>query len=257
MTEPATSPSPPLRTWRPMAAWTAGMLLAVGLAWFVGAAVVPFYRAKKCLEDGSADTLGDLAVTQLGGPNEAVRGLVIYYRMPKSVAPRKDNAVWLLGRCADTGRSSDAALATLRAALRDKSAMVRLFAAERLDGCDDAASHDERARVLAELAGVEAFSVQEWSRTKARAAIAFGRMRPVDQRAVAALESVLCVAGLFGGASTASEIRERALGVLAEMGPEASAAVPAIEGLLKSPCLSERQAAASALKKIRGDEAKP
>ncbi|GEM_PF-229133 len=34
-------PAPPLRTWRPMAAWTAGILLALGLACFVGAVVRP------------------------------------------------------------------------------------------------------------------------------------------------------------------------------------------------------------------------
>ncbi len=33
MSEPVSSP--PLRTWRPMAAWTAGIVLALGLVWFL------------------------------------------------------------------------------------------------------------------------------------------------------------------------------------------------------------------------------
>ncbi len=37
MTDPS---SPPLRTWRPMAAWTAGILLALGLAWLLAAVLL-------------------------------------------------------------------------------------------------------------------------------------------------------------------------------------------------------------------------
>ena len=43
MPEPTEDASPPLRTWRPMAAWTAGILLALGLVWG-GAKTVRLYR---------------------------------------------------------------------------------------------------------------------------------------------------------------------------------------------------------------------
>ncbi len=35
-----------LRTWRPTVLWTAGILLALGLAWFIGAVAVPAWRAR-------------------------------------------------------------------------------------------------------------------------------------------------------------------------------------------------------------------
>jgi hypothetical protein len=46
VTEPADHPAPPLRPWRPMAAWTAGMVLLLGLICFVVVVAVPQAIAK-------------------------------------------------------------------------------------------------------------------------------------------------------------------------------------------------------------------
>jgi hypothetical protein len=50
VSEPSADPAPPLRTWRPMAAWTGAILLALGLAWFVGAVVVPVWQVRSGLK---------------------------------------------------------------------------------------------------------------------------------------------------------------------------------------------------------------
>jgi hypothetical protein len=47
VTEPADQPAKPLRTWRPMILWTAAILLALGLAWFVAAVRREAERALK------------------------------------------------------------------------------------------------------------------------------------------------------------------------------------------------------------------
>jgi hypothetical protein len=46
MPEAAEQPAKPRRTWLPMTLWTAGILLALGLAWFVGAVVVPVWQVR-------------------------------------------------------------------------------------------------------------------------------------------------------------------------------------------------------------------
>ena len=41
----------PLRTWRPMALWTAALLLVLGLIWFIGAAAVPVWRVHRAIAE--------------------------------------------------------------------------------------------------------------------------------------------------------------------------------------------------------------
>ncbi|MBN2130871.1 MAG: hypothetical protein JW741_15320, partial [Sedimentisphaerales bacterium] len=42
-------PPSPRRTWVPMTLWASSILLALGLAWFVGAVVVPVWRVRRCV----------------------------------------------------------------------------------------------------------------------------------------------------------------------------------------------------------------
>jgi hypothetical protein len=85
----ASPPAKPLRTWLPMAAWTAGILLALGIAWFVGAVVVPVWRTREVIwtnnvHSGSVHTPSlPGTMEELGGPEQAAGRLGMFIRMPK------------------------------------------------------------------------------------------------------------------------------------------------------------------------------
>ena len=114
MTEPTERATKPLRTWRPMAAWTAGILLALGLAWFVGAVVVPYAQVRSAIRDllEHADTYEDdhsahehhtEVVQSLGGPEAALRKVRFYLRLPRPLAPHPEEAAGILGDCGPAG----------------------------------------------------------------------------------------------------------------------------------------------------------
>ncbi len=164
MSEPA---APPLRTWRPMAAWTAGILLALGLAWFVGAVVVPVWRTREIVL-GCEERYGDAwdktcpdAVALLGGSERAARHLAIYVRIPDRLAPGKYEAFGILASC---GRPAAPVLAeNLRRSEKDR----RTWAAKALCrlGADSEKAVPELTRALddPELRGMaaEALSMTE------------------------------------------------------------------------------------------------
>ncbi len=85
--------------------WTAVMFAVLGLAWFVGAWVVPVWRTREivaaCKEpygDAWDKTCPD-AVAALGGSERAARHLAIYVRLPDWVAPGKYEAFGILASC--------------------------------------------------------------------------------------------------------------------------------------------------------------
>jgi len=96
-----TAPLPrPLRTWGPMALWSAGILLALGLAWFVAAVVVPVWQTRAAVQhvyDKLAPWYGaggfgvtaareqelKAAVDKLGGPESTARRLGLYLMLPE------------------------------------------------------------------------------------------------------------------------------------------------------------------------------
>ncbi len=95
------------RTWRPMVLWTAGILLAIGAAWFVGAVAVPVWRA-----DCTMAQYDDLkrhasypwqglrqSIEDLGGEDAAARKLGLYLRMPGWAAGHKVVALEILAHC--------------------------------------------------------------------------------------------------------------------------------------------------------------
>ncbi len=142
------------RTWRPMALWIAGILLALGLAWFIGAVVVPVWQVRSVLKRGPIGHICDKPIGALGGPDRAARKLDLYLRMPHWLASERKTAVAILGHCG-SGRvpalsrvlrdqreavhvretaarglaeTADLGQAELRAALRSPDSTVRLLA---------------------------------------------------------------------------------------------------------------------------------
>jgi hypothetical protein len=134
MLEPAEQPTKPPRTWRPMVAWTLGILAALGLAWFVGAVAWPVWQVRgiaKSWEGGRyhpmyAGRFFSSEIAQLGGPASASRKLGIYLRMPVGSSENRCTAAAILGECGDP------ALPELRRLLEDRDARVRQTAAEAL-----------------------------------------------------------------------------------------------------------------------------
>ena len=149
MTEAADQPAKPLRTWRPMVFWSAGILLALGLIGF-GAKIYATHRETdravvKALtlsqtiamgrtplptHDGEPVTPGEV-VQSLGTPDQAAAKLKWYLRLVwgKSAqyeCTKRETAVSLLRLC---GRAAEGPLLE---ATRDRDPNVRSAAAEAL-----------------------------------------------------------------------------------------------------------------------------
>jgi len=134
--ESASHPAPPLRPWRPMAAWTAGILLALGLCWLaVGA--YDLYGTHRVVQR-SMPQFSDLPtgssfrpspIAGLGGPERATRRLSKYLALPAGLTGRKrrQTAAALLGYCGAP------ALPSLLRTLQDADPTVRIGAVEGLD----------------------------------------------------------------------------------------------------------------------------
>jgi HEAT repeat protein len=109
MSESAEQASKP-RTWRPIVLWSAGILLALGLAWFVGRVAAPVWQVHRVMAahdaaqmPNSPSMVGCSAVERLGGQAAAARKIDLYLRMPDFVASHKRSALeWLFG-CGPAG----------------------------------------------------------------------------------------------------------------------------------------------------------
>lgn len=120
-----------------MVLWTAGILLALGLAWFVGAVVVPVWQVRSKMGhvqwfvSGPVTKVagGEEIVADLGGQETAARKLTLYLCMPRAVAPNKHYAVVLLR---DIGPIAKSAIPALEPLLKDADESMRFAAAEAL-----------------------------------------------------------------------------------------------------------------------------
>jgi len=98
--------APPLRTWRPMAAWSAGILLVLGLVWFVGAVVVPVWQVHRLAATYEMVHEVRTPTNELGDPSEATRKIRLYLRLPSFVARHKLPAIVALGCYGTPGLAS-------------------------------------------------------------------------------------------------------------------------------------------------------
>jgi hypothetical protein len=138
VTEPADQSSEPPRTWRPMALWTVGILLALGACWSVAKAI-QLYQTHKLFDFGCSGY--DAPLDRLGRGPQAISRLNEYRSLPTRLigGDKKERATALLGYCGSK------ALPPLLAAAHNSEACVRRGAALGLlyliaDGCEDPAA---------------------------------------------------------------------------------------------------------------------
>ena len=118
-----------------MAAWTAGILLALGLAWFVGAVVVPALKVRSVLIEQERELLGDdEVILRLGGKARAAKMIVFYYRLPYAPEPNEPKLHFLLSHTLPEGTEG------IAKGLTTGSAAVRRCMAEALIGCASGSS---------------------------------------------------------------------------------------------------------------------
>jgi HEAT repeat protein len=256
MPNAADQPSSPLRTWRPMAAWTAGILVVLGLTWFVAAVVVPVWQVRGEVARAHS-SLTTIAEPTYAWPTDSktrkqyVRRLSLYLRVPDLFAPNKARATRMLGQFGYD------AMPELLKALRHRDAEVRQYAVMYLGSIGPKANQarTELARVL--LNDPEA-SVRE----DAIIAIAMTqgevigpltdhekpwiRLHPEAAELLPVWSKSMC--------DSSAQVRSDAARLLGFLGPAAKEAVPALEKALRDDKESVRSAAAEALKKIRGEE---
>jgi HEAT repeat protein len=340
MPEPTEQPTKPLRTWRPMVLWTGGILLALGLIWFVTAMAVQVWQVRAALEVcPMRDVVWGLyvededqarALKQLGGTDLALSKLRVYLAMPERLAPQRAKAARLCGSCGkhalpllvrsladrdwqvrvaavsglrSMGRVAEPAIRALVRALGDElgnvigpaeDALIELgpLAVPALTAAADQSAFEGRYFAIVTLGriGPKAASsvpvlLRALNEDDEYAYVAAGALFDIGpaagKEAASALEARLKqatdpdwrarLAGALWRVSGHAEtvlpafvellssedetLRGRAAWFLAEMGPGAAEAIPSLERLLKDGSRDVREAAAEALKKIRGEEA--
>ncbi len=218
-------------SWRLHLMWggALALLLLLGLvAWTVA---VPFLQTRAAVEKLAARKYGGYAEEQrrlaahlrrLGGPAEAAERLRVYLHAPELIAPRKPAAVYLLGCCGPE------AVKTLIEALGDEKLRGPAALALGNAGPDAGEAAPALVRALAEAGGTQ-------DAASIHAGLA-GIGRPAVPAMIAALDDP-------GYGQKWAILR-----ALAVLGPEASAAAPALAGLLEDePDAATRSAAADAL----------
>jgi hypothetical protein len=276
MPEAGDQPAKPLRTWRSKIFWTAGILLALGLAWFVGVVAVPVWQVRSFVK-GMPDPANMNALPHPSSPARIARGVGIYLWLPESWAPNKEWAALLYGRCGERATPG------LLAALDHRDERVRLVAIMQLGYLADLHRLGNKSPEVA-LALIKGLGdgnlVGRWGSAESLAKIgpearcAQAALRKLLQdeveyvrfRAAVALATIMGPEAMDVGPMLAGDVRSayrsagdrcRAILALGCIGAAARDAVPDIEKGLKDEDEKVRSAAAEALKKIHGEEAGP
>jgi HEAT repeat protein len=165
-----------------MILWSAGIVLALGLAWFVGAVVVPVWQVRRAIEapsalNGAGATFGATVIGRLGGPEKAIAKIGIYLRLPEYIAKDRWAAAGNLRYCGSR------AVPLLIMALRHNDAEVRSAAAIALAQMEPAPT--EAAAALAVALHDQAPGV------RLHAVWALAEMGPAARDSIPALERTL------------------------------------------------------------------
>jgi len=217
----------PLRTWRPMAMWTAIILAVLGLLWLVAATlVIPVLEVRAVLRR-SPQILAEAtaSVEKLGGQAAAVRKIKLYLRLPEMVAPDHVYTLWILARCGRPGGQE-----LFRVALGDDKRLVGtaygiLRCGWACPGADFLVAHMKNADPQTRMLAVGLLGDSQEAGDVLIAALS-------DEHPGVRLEAV------------------RGLGIQ----PPVQARKP-LEALLQDPDAEVRSAAAEALKRIKDAEA--
>jgi HEAT repeat protein len=215
-----------------MLLWTAALLAALGLAWLIGAVLVPILQARTTVceyFDHRVDE--DEAVERLGGPDRAAARLHSYLRLPEAVAPFKASAASLLAW------GTLPTKADVVAALRDPDVHVRRAAGHRLAQtltCDDKGFVPDLIRALEDKDA----NVRFW------AAHSLGRIGP------SALEATPALIRALADPDPDSFVGDATADALGRIGMEIRVTVPALVKALKSSSPKVRVGAVQALRFI-------
>ncbi len=224
--------------------WGLALVLLAGGALLCSAVVVPFLRTRSAVADyfllsanamhrsiriqppGALETK---AVQDLGGEKQAARGLALYLRLPRSLAPHRQSAIVLLGFCGPAGTGG------LTRLLGDDDPSVRRAAAASLGRAGD-------KRAVEPL--LEALSDEDCSvKIEAARSLAAGG----DRRPVPALIAAL--------RDESSVVRTEAAAALGALGDRR--AVPALVRALRDRYWTVRRAAVRSLKRTGGPAVLP
>jgi hypothetical protein len=99
-------PQPKKRSKRLYLLWGIALTLLLTLGAFCWLVVVPVWRTRQVVSAYVGNEIdGKAAVEQLGGGSRASRAVQLYRRMPKWLAPERDNGlvIRLLGHCDKAG----------------------------------------------------------------------------------------------------------------------------------------------------------
>ncbi len=242
MTSPAEQPAPPPRTWRPMAAWTAGIVGALAIIWLVAVACLWFRETRSAVLD-SKDAISKRIdarhlIDRLGGPGPALRKLRLYTHLPHRIAPYQGEAVCLAFHCGDQ------AVPFLKSILADKGWNAHVNA-------DDWNVHLSAAGMLAQLpsedaeVGLQALVQALSDREPVIRCIAAWWLGVVNSRVDRPQAIPFLVRAL---ADPETVVRDQAAQALATR--KQSEVLPAMKAALQDNDQTVRAAAAAALKKM-------
>ena len=253
---PELRPARPLRTWRPMAFWTAGLLLVLALAWYVAAVAVPAWQIDRLLRMPDPNYGNwivqdeDRFVRQFGGRRGVISRMELYIGAPGWLAGHKSYAAGCLAY------GGQEALPAIRKALASAVPEVRAGARhglvhlickskdtslvpEVIDGLLDADIRVrwEAAEALGRLAvvmpeadpeiaaDIEKLLAHERFEIRSTAAAALWKATRDGQKPLAVLLAAL--------EDKSPVVRLDAVRILSALGTDAEAALPALERTAK------------------------
>jgi len=169
MPETGEQPAKPVRTWRPMILWSAGIVLAMVLVWFVAAVVVPVWQVHAAVMDTQASS-GQNITPMSGEPRQNAAKIRMYIRVTRPDGSREKAAYMLYIACAaSSGSRGD--FGALLDGLADANPDIRLVSVDLLGKLRSCVGSDGVAMAL------QAATLEKDERVRTAAAEALKKIR--------------------------------------------------------------------------------